>query len=58
MSRDITIADVAETIPNAGTRYLGPFNTRLFNQNLAGDVYFDPSVSTDMKFRALRVPSI
>lgn len=49
-----TVAGQSESIPAAGTRYLGPFEKAAFNQNEDGDVYFDPSVSTDLKFRALR----
>jgi len=43
-----------ETIAAAATRVLGPFPVGLFNQNAAGDVYFDPSVVTDLKFRAYK----
>jgi hypothetical protein len=45
----------AETIPAGATRILGPFAKSRFDQNTAGDVHFDPSVSTTLKFRAYRV---
>ncbi len=45
----------AETIPAGATRILGPFAKSKFDQNAAGDVHFDPSVSTTLKFRAYRV---
>lgn len=48
----LTSATQTETITNGGTRILGPFAPGLFNQNAAGDVYFNPSVATDLKFRA------
>lgn len=50
----LTSATQSETITNATTRVLGPFPVGLFNQNASGDVYFDPSVSTDLKFRAYK----
>jgi hypothetical protein len=45
----------AETIPAGATRILGPFAKARFDQSSAGDVHFDPSVSTTLKFRAYRV---
>jgi predicted regulator of Ras-like GTPase activity (Roadblock/LC7/MglB family) len=44
-----------ETVPAGATRILGPFAKSRFDQNAAGDVHFDPSVSTTLKFRAYRV---
>jgi hypothetical protein len=46
----------AETvsIPAGGTRLIGPFAPTAFNQNASKDVYFAPSVSTTLKFRAYR----
>lgn len=54
------LADVPgtpEVIPVAAgaTMILGPFSPGLFNQNGDGDVYFDPSVSSTLDFRARRV---
>ncbi len=49
------VAGSAESIPAGATRLLGPFPKSRFNQNAAGDVYFDPSVSTNLKFRVYRV---
>jgi hypothetical protein len=51
----VTIAPSVETIPAGATVHLGPFDPRKFNQNLSKDVYFDPSVSTTLTFRALRI---
>lgn len=50
-----TVAADTITIPTGETRYLGPFSPSKFNQNQAKDVYLDPSVATDVKFRALRI---
>ena len=52
----VAIATYAETVAAGGTRVFGPFNPRLFNQNTAKDVYFDPAVSNTLDFRAYRVP--
>lgn len=49
------VAGTAETVAAGATRVFGPFSAARFNQNAAGDVYFDPSVSTTLKFRAKRV---
>lgn len=40
-----------ESLTTLQTKVLGPFAPALFNQNSSGDVYFDPSVNTDLKFR-------
>lgn len=45
------------TIPAGETWELGPFPPEQFNQNSAGDVYFEPSWSDVMDFRAYRVTS-
>lgn len=50
----LTAAYQTETIANGATRILGPFAPARFNQNAAGDVYFNPSVATDLKFRAYK----
>jgi hypothetical protein len=50
----LTGAYQTETVTNGTVRVLGPFPTARFNQNAQGDVYFDPSVTTDLKFRALK----
>lgn len=47
-----------ESIPNAGTRLLGPFEGVMFDQNNARDVYFDAEVATDLKFRVYRVVKV
>ena len=38
-----------------GTTYIGPFRRNTFNQNNAGDVWVDPSVSTSLRFRVYRL---
>ena len=48
----------AETVGAGLTRLFGPFSLGKFNQNAAGDVYFDPSVTTNLKFRAYRVVKV
>lgn len=50
-----TVADQSESIPAGATRILGPFANGAFDQNSAKDVYFAPSVATNLKFRAYRV---
>jgi hypothetical protein len=50
-----SVADQVESIPAGATRLLGPFANAAFDQNAARDVYFTPSVSTTLKFRAYRV---
>lgn len=54
----VAVTAPTESIPAGGTRYLGPFARSKFNQNASGDVYFDPSVSTNLKFRVLRIVKI
>lgn len=43
------------SIPANATRLLGPFLASAFHQNASRDVYFTPSVSTTVKFRAYRL---
>ncbi len=43
------------SIPASATRLLGPFGAGAFEQNASREVYFTPSVSTTLKFRAYRV---
>lgn len=50
----VDIAPTSESVPAGGTRLLGPFSPTAFNQNSDGDVYFAPSVSTTLKFRAYK----
>lgn len=49
------LEDEVVTIPAGETWELGPFPASEFNQNSAGDVYFDPSWSDVLDFRAYRV---
>lgn len=46
---------VVESIPAGATKRLGPFSQARYNQNAAKDVYFDPSVSNTLDFRACRL---
>ena len=48
-------ADEVVSVAAGATAVLGPFATAEFNQNGSGDVYFDPSVSNTVDFRAYRV---
>lgn len=50
-----SVAAAVETVAAGATRLIGPFSPSKFNQNQAKDVYFDPSVATDLKFRAYRI---
>jgi hypothetical protein len=47
-----------ETITNATTKVLGPFENATFDQNNARDIYFDAEVVTDLKFRVYRIPRL
>lgn len=51
----VDVPDQSESIPAGGTRLLGPFEPAAFDQNADGDVYFDPSIATTLKFRAYKV---
>lgn len=43
-----------QSIPAGATRILGPFAPAAFDQNSSKDVYFTPSISTTLKFRAYK----
>jgi hypothetical protein len=49
------VPSYAQAVAAGATVRMGPFSQAYFNQNSARDVYFDPSVSTTLKFRAFRV---
>lgn len=49
------ITGQSESIPAGATRILGPFAKHAFDQNSDGDVYFNPSVDTNLKFRVYQV---
>lgn len=51
----VTLDDEVISIPAGETWQLGPFPADEFNQNSDGDVYFEPSVSNTLDFRARRV---
>ncbi len=51
----LTIDDLVIGV-NPGTVLAGPFRKNTFNQNVAGDVWIDPSVSgSGLRFRAYRL---
>lgn len=54
----VTLEDEVISIPAGETWNLGPFPSDEFNQNSSGDVYFDPSVSNTLDFRAYRVTRV
>lgn len=52
------LVDVAGTVVTVGaglTRLIPLTDVAAYNQNIAGDVYFAPSISTTLKFRAYRL---
>ncbi len=51
----VDVPGQVEAIPAGVTRILGPFANGAFDQNVNRDVYFTPSVSTTLKFRAYKV---
>lgn len=54
----VTLPDEVVSVGIGATREMGPFPASEFNQNSAGDVYFDPSVSNTLDFRAYRVTRV
>ncbi len=54
----LALDDQVISVPAGATRLAGPFSTTTFNQTGVGDenkVFINPSVSTNLKFRAYRV---
>ena len=52
----LTIGNLTLTIPAGATRYFGPFRKLTFKQAADLDrMYVNPSVSTNLKFRAFRL---
>lgn len=51
----VPVDDETVTVAAGATLELGPFSPGEFNQNAAKDVYFTPSVSGTLDFRAYRV---
>ncbi len=49
------IAAEVVSVAIGATRIIGPFTNGAFDQNASRDVYFTPSISTTLKFRAYRV---
>jgi len=54
----LTTTPEVRSIAAGVTVELGPFPIAQFNQNAAGDVYFDPAVSNTLDFRAYRVTQV
>ena len=54
---DLTISDLTITIPNGDTVVRGGFRTSSYRQNAQNDLWINPSVSTDLKIRAYRLPT-
>lgn len=59
----VPASDEVVSVAAGATRELGPFSESEFNQNKrtstgGGDVYFDPSVSNTLDFRAYRVTQV
>ena len=52
------LTDEVITVAASETRVIGPFSKAEFDQNGSGDVYFDPSVSNTLDFRAYRVTAV
>lgn len=51
----LTLSDLTITIAAGATKLVGPFKVATFKQNATNDLYIDPSVSTNLKFRAYRL---
>jgi len=52
------LADIAAEVVSVAagaTRVIGPFSTGAFDQNASRDVYFTPSISATLDFRAYRL---
>lgn len=47
-----------ESVGAGATRILGPFENGVFDQNNARDIYFDPEVATDLKFRVYKTTTL
>ena len=54
----LVVGDLTITVPAGGTVWCAPFKVATFKQNATVDMYIDPSVSTTLKFRCARVPSV
>lgn len=52
------LTDEVVTVAAGATRMIGPFSKAEFDQNAAGDVYFDPSVSNTLDFRAYEIDPV
>jgi hypothetical protein len=52
----LTIAPLVLTVGAGATEYFGPFKPSTFNQEqVARQIWLDPSVSTTLKFRAYKI---
>jgi hypothetical protein len=52
----LSIENLVLTIPASQTLMFGPFREYTFAQDSAGMMHLNPSISTDIKFRAFRLP--
>lgn len=53
----LTIEPLVLTIPAGETWLFGPFRALTFQQDATGTMHIDPSISTDLLFRAYRLPN-
>lgn len=51
----VDVAGTVVTVPANATRLIPLTDVAAYNQNVAGDVYFTPSVSTTVKFRSYKL---
>lgn len=52
----LTVSNLTVTVAAGTTVLAGPFKVSTFRQNSTNDVYLNPSVSTNLKIRAWRLP--
>ena len=50
----LAIADLAVTVPAAGTRWIGPFPTTVFNQPGTDEIFVDVT-DADLRFRCYKI---
>ena len=48
----LVVSNLVLTVPAGEVWDFGPFKVATFRQNINGDVYINPSVNTQLKFRA------
>lgn len=52
----LPVGNLVLTIPAGETWLFGPFRQTTFKQDASGMLYINPEISTDLKFRAYRLP--